>query len=228
VFDGGGGECHHPAVDMFSILPAFLLAVLLISASPGPAMALIFRRAALRGLRGAVPTVLGLEAGLYVWALFAGAGFAALVAASEVAYLVLRIVGAAVLLVLGIKAWRAAWRDRGEVLPVPAVAPPFPARRHWWGAFGEGLLVQLANPKAAVFMIAFYPQFVPADGPVFTTTALLGLLQITVETVLYLALAAGVARAGMWFRRPRIRRRLEVMSGTVLVGLGLRVAASSR
>ena len=87
-------------MEVFSTLPAFLLAVLLISASPGPAMALIFRRAALRGLRGAVPTVLGLEAGLYVWALFAGAGFAALVAASEVAFLVLRIVGAVVLLCL--------------------------------------------------------------------------------------------------------------------------------
>ncbi len=102
-----------------STLPAFLLAVLLISASPGPAMALIFRRSALRGLRGAVPTVLGLEAGLYVWALFAGAGFAALVAASEVAFVVLRVVGAMVLLVLGIKAWRAAWRDRGQAADAP-------------------------------------------------------------------------------------------------------------
>jgi threonine/homoserine/homoserine lactone efflux protein len=214
-------------MDVVGTLPAFLLAVLLISASPGPAMALIFRRAALRGLRGAVPTVLGLEAGLYVWALFAGAGFAALVAASEVAYLVLRIAGAVVLLYLGLRAWRAAWRDGGDAAPVPA-AVPLPGRRHWWGAFGEGVVVQLANPKAAVFMIAFYPQFVPADGPVFTTTALLGLLQITVETGLYLALAAGVARAGSWFRRPRIRRRLEAVSGTVLVGLGLRVAVSSR
>jgi threonine/homoserine/homoserine lactone efflux protein len=89
-------------------------------------------------------------------------------------------------------------------------------------------VVQLANPKAAVFMIAFYPQFVPADGPVFTATALLGLLQITVETMLYLALAAGIARAGAWFRRPRIRRRLDAVSGTVLVSLGLRVAVSSR
>jgi threonine/homoserine/homoserine lactone efflux protein len=213
-------------VDLLSTLPAFLLAVLLISASPGPAMALIFRRAALRGLRAAVPTVLGLELGLYVWALFAGAGFAALVAASEVGYLVLRIVGAVVLLYLGVKAWRTAWRDGGEAAPGPEMAPPL-GRRHWWGAFGEGLVVQLANPKAAVFMIAFYPQFVPADGPVFTTTALLGLLQITVETGLYLALAAGVARAGAWFRRPRIRRRIEAVSGTVLVGLGLRVAASS-
>ena len=215
-------------MDLAVSLPAFLLAVLLISASPGPAMALIFRRAALRGLRGAVPTVLGLEAGLYVWALFAGAGFAALVAASEVAYLVLRIVGAVVLLYLGIKAWRSAWRDTGEEPAMPVGTSPVPGSRHWWGALAEGLVVQLANPKAAVFMVAFYPQFVPADGPVFTTTALLALLQITVETGLYLALAAGVARAGAWFRRPRIRRRLDAVSGTVLVGLGLRVAASSR
>jgi threonine/homoserine/homoserine lactone efflux protein len=210
-------------VDVLSSLPAFVLAVLLISASPGPAMALIFRRAALRGLRGAVPTVLGLELGLYVWALFAGAGFAALVAASEVAYVALRVVGAAVLLVLGFRALRTAWRSTPE-----AVEEPTPTGRRWWGAFAEGVVVQLANPKAAVFMIAFYPQFVPADGPVFATTALLGLLQITLETALYLGLAAGVARAGTWFRRPRIRRRLEAVSGTVLVGLGLRVAASGR
>jgi threonine/homoserine/homoserine lactone efflux protein len=210
-------------VDLLSSLPAFVLAVLLISASPGPAMALIFRRAALRGLRGAVPTVLGLELGLYGWALFAGAGFAALVAASEVGYVVLRVVGAGVLLVLGFRALRAAWSGA----PVP-VEEPRPAGRRWWGAFAEGVVVQLANPKAAVFMIAFYPQFVPADGPVFATTALLGLLQITLETALYLGLAAGVARAGTWFRRPRIRRRLEAVSGTVLVGLGLRVAASGR
>jgi threonine/homoserine/homoserine lactone efflux protein len=214
-------------VDVVASLPAFVLAVLLISASPGPAMALIFRRAALRGLRGAVPTVLGLELGLYVWALFAGAGFATLVAASEVAYLVLRIVGAAVLLYLGAKALRTAWRERrGGGATEAATAEPVSGHR-WWSSFGEGVVVQLANPKAAVFMIAFYPQFVPADGPVFGTTALLGLLQITLETGLYLALAAGVARAGGWFRTPRIRRRLEAVSGTVLIGLGLRVAASS-
>jgi threonine/homoserine/homoserine lactone efflux protein len=215
-------------VDVVASLPAFVLAVLLISASPGPAMALIFRRAALRGLRGAVPTVLGLEAGLYVWALFAGAGFAVLIAASEVAYLVLRVVGAAVLLYLGFRAWRAAWRSRRDGATAAGEEPPVVGYRSWWTSFGEGVLVQLANPKAAVFMIAFYPQFVPADGPVFLTTAVLGLLQITLETVLYLGLAAGVARAGAWFRRPRIRRRLDAVSGTVLVGLGLRVAASGR
>ncbi|MGY1710249.1 LysE family translocator [Geodermatophilus sp. SYSU D00758] len=212
-------------MDLLGTLPAFVPAVLLISASPGPAMALIVRRAALRGLAGAVPTVLGLELGLYLWALAAGAGFAALVAASEVAYVVLRVVGASVLLWLGLRAWRAAWRDRGEEVPAPVAAP---GARRWWTAFGEGLLVQLANPKAAVFMLAFYPQFVPADGPVFATTAVLALLQVTLETALYLGLAAAVARAGAWFRRPRVRRRLEAVSGTVLVALGVRVAVTAR
>ena len=73
-------------------LPAFLIAVVLISASPGPAMALILRRSALHGYRASVPTVLGLEAGLYLWALAAAAGFATLVAASQVAFVVLKVV----------------------------------------------------------------------------------------------------------------------------------------
>ena len=204
-------------------LPAFVLAVLLISASPGPAMALILRRAAVHGTRAAVPTVLGLELGLYLWALAAGAGLAALVAASDVAYTVLRVVGALVLLFLGVQAWRAALRG-GQ----PEEATGSAAARSWWRSFGEGVVVQLANPKAAVFMFAFYPQFVPAEGPVLAWTAGLALLQVSLETVLYLGLAAAVGRASAWFRRPRIRRRLEAASGTVLIGLGVRVAATSR
>ena len=205
------------------MLPAFLLAVLLISASPGPAMALILRRAALHGTRAAVPTVLGLELGLFLWALAAGAGLAAVVAASEIAYTVLRVVGAAVLVFLGVRAWRAAWTDRGGAQP-----PVTGSGRSPRGAFGEGVLVQLTNPKAAVFTFAFYPQFVPSDGPVLAWTAALALLQVLVETALYLALATTVGRASAWFRRPEIRRRLEGASGTVLIGLGVRVAVNPR
>jgi len=222
-----------------SSLPAFVVAVVLISASPGPAMALILRRAALRGFRHAVPTVLGLEAGIYAWALLAAGGVAALVEASELAYAVLRVVGAVVLVVLGLRAWRAVWRARRSTVtaevpvaetgpaPVAEVATTATPRR-WWAAFAEGAVVQLANPKAAVFMIAFYPQFVPSDQPVFTTTALLAVLQVIIETALYLGLAAGVARAGAWFRRPKVRRGVEAVSGSALIGLGARVAVSSR
>lgn len=211
-------------MDLAGSIPAFVLAVVLISASPGPAMALILRRAAVHGFAGAVPTVLGLEAGLYLWALFAAAGLAALVAASEVAFLVLRVVGAGFLLYLGIKAWRSAWRSR---TPIPADLPPVGSASRA-RAFGEGAVVMLANPKAAAFMIAFYPQFVPAGRPLFATTAVLALLQVAIEIVLYLTLAAAVGRASHWFRRSTVRRRLDAVSGTVLVALGLRMAAEGR
>ncbi len=216
-------------MDVVGMMPAFLLAVVLISASPGPAMALIFRRAALHGFGATVPTVAGLELGIYLWALAAGAGLAALVAASETAYLVLRVVGAAVLVLLGLRAWRAAWRDRARddgASPDPGQVERSTPPAGW--AFGEGLLVQLANPKAAVFMFALYPQFIPPGQPVLRTTALLAAVQVVVESSLYLGLAAGVARAGAWFQRPRIRRRLEAVSGTVLIALGARVAATPR
>lgn len=212
-------------MDLVASLPAFVLAVVLIAASPGPAMALILRRSALHGFRASVPTVLGLEAGLYLWALAAAAGFAALVAASEVAYVVLRVVGAAVLVYLGGRALIAAWHTRGAPPEAETVPPPSRARQR--RAFAEGTVVQLANPKAAVFMLAFYPQFVPADAPLFATTAALALLQVGLETVLYLGLAAGVARTGAWFRRPAVRRRMEAASGTVLVALGARIAADA-
>src|SRR4051794_17243289 len=165
-------------MDLISAVPAFVLAVVLISASPGPAIALILRRAALRGFRGAVLTVLGLETGLYLWALLAAVGLSALVAASEVGFVVLRVAGAAVLVVLGLRSWRAVLRDKhasaGEESVALDTGGTRPSR-----AFGEGVLVQLANPKAAVFMVAFYPQFVPDDRPLFATTALLALLQVT-------------------------------------------------
>ncbi|MFZ5851240.1 MAG: LysE family translocator [Actinomycetota bacterium] len=92
----------------------------------------------------------------------------------------------------------------------------------------SGLLVQLVNPKAAVFLLALYPQFVPHSGPVLGWTAGLALVQVAVESVLYLGLALAVGRASRWFRRPSFRRVLEGAGGTVLVGLGVRVALTAR
>lgn len=216
-------------MDLLASIPAFVVAVVLISASPGPAMALILRRATVRGFAGAVPTVLGLETGLYLWALCSAAGVAALVAASEVAFLVLRVVGAGLLLYLGVKAWRSAWRNRGSRM-TPETGLEYPAgsatdRRK---AFGEGMVVMLANPKAAAFMITFYPQFVPDGWSLFGTTALLAVLQVAIEIVLYLLSAAMIGHAGGWFRRSAVRRRLDMVSGTVLVALGIRMAVGSR
>lgn len=213
-----------PSAVQPQLVLGFLLVVMIIAVTPGPAMALILRRAAVRGPRAAVPTVLGLELGLYLWALAAGAGVAALVAASELAHTILRVVGAAVLLWLGLRAWRSGWRLRGPG-GTEASEATVPRGRV---AFGEGLLVQLANPKAAVFLFAFYPQFIPHGAAVLPWTAAWALLQVGVETLLYLALAAAVGRARLWFRRRSVRRRLDYLSGSVLIALGARVAADPR
>lgn len=199
---------------------AFVVTVLVIAATPGPAMALILRRAGVQGFRAAIPTVLGIEAGLYIWALAVGLGLAALVTASETAFFVWRIAGALFLVYLGVRAIRSGWamRGMGDLDPLPAT------RRSGHGAFAEGLLVQLANPKAAVFLFAFYPQFLPADTLTLGSAAALGALQVLIELPLYLLLAAAVGKASTWFSRTVVRRRLEYISGSVLVALGVRVA----
>jgi threonine/homoserine/homoserine lactone efflux protein len=213
-------------------LPTFFAAVLFISAVPGPAVALLTRRAAIGGFRSAFPVVLGLETGLYVWILAAGGGLAAAVAASQTAYDVLRVVGATVLVVLGVQAWRAAVgrRSAGEIEPVDVASLPA-ARllgRGSAGSYAIGAVTNLANPKAAIFTFAFYPQFIPHGYPLLPTAAALGLLQISLETVLYSLFVLAVSRSRTWFLRSGVRRRLDAISGTVLIGLGLRVAAESR
>lgn len=210
-------------MDLVATLPAFLLAVVLVSASPGPAMALVVRRAATGGGRRAVPTVLGLEAGLFFWAVMAGVGMAALVAASETAYLVLRVAGAGFLGWLGIRALRAAVRGGSPDPTAPAGPVPGTAAR-----FSEGLVVQLANPKAAAFLLALYPQFLPRGAVDVASVLVLATIQVTVETALYLGLAAGVGSLGARLRRPSVTRAIEATTGTVLLGLGLRLAFERR
>lgn len=216
-------------MELLKQLPAFLSAVLLIAAVPGPAVALLIRRCSVGGFRAGAPVVLGLEAGLYVWTLAAGAGLATLVATSHTAYTVLRVVGTVVLVLLGVQALRAAERGSyAAAVPIEEVVPA--ARllpRGRLGGFSIGAVTNLANPKAAVFTFAFYPQFIPHGYPVLPTAAALGLLQVTVETGLYLTLATAIGRARVWFARQRVRRTLDALCGTVLIGLGLRVATES-
>ncbi|MDX6210567.1 MAG: hypothetical protein QOE24_2958 [Frankiales bacterium] len=205
------------AMELLTRLPSFLVAIVAMAAVPGPAFALIVRRSSVGGLRAGAPVVLGIEAGLYVWIIAAGAGLAALVATSHLAYVVLRVVSATVLLWIGGRFLLAARHDRPEqVRQLPG--------RSGRGGFAMGAITNLANPKAAVFTFALYPQFIPHGYPPLATTAGLGLIQVTVETGLYLGLAAAVGRAGRWFSRRRVRRTLDTLCGSVLVTLGLRVA----
>jgi threonine/homoserine/homoserine lactone efflux protein len=136
----------------WSALAACVIAVALGAMVPGPTTALVVRRSAVDGSRAAVPLVLGIETGLYTWVIASALGVAAVVAASETAYMVLRYVGARVLLLLGIQAWLASRRISVES---PAVAETVAPSR-WWRAATTGAVTQLSNPKVAVFMVASF------------------------------------------------------------------------
>jgi len=123
---------------------AFLIAVALGAMVPGSTTALVIRQSAVHGARAAVPLVMGVEVGLYAWIIASALGVAAVVAASETAYTVLRIVGAAVLILLGIQAWLAA-RRISEDAPVDVETA---ASRRWSQAGMTGAVTQLSNPKS--------------------------------------------------------------------------------
>lgn len=147
-----------------------------------------------------------------------------MVAMSETGFLLLKIAGCVVLAWLAyrsFRSWSQLRREPDTAADVPAAVPAGPVTlRRALAAVAEGFVVQLASPKAAVFLLALYPQFVPPGRPLFQTTTLLGVLQVTVETILYVGVALAVHRAGGWFRRSVVRRRLEAVTGTVLVTLG--------
>jgi threonine/homoserine/homoserine lactone efflux protein len=123
---------------------------------------------------------------------------------------------------LGISAWRSA--HRGEELPETP-----PRGRTRFGAFRASLLSIAANPKAAVFAFAFYPEFLPRHGPVAATTLGLATFQVVVIDTPYCAGIVLLAdRIRPWLSRAEVRRRLERALGAVLIALGVELAATTR
>ena len=139
----------------------------------------------------------------------------ALVAASETAFWVLKIVGAVVLLYLGVQALRGRKADD---------SPERTART----AYGTGILTSFANPKLAVFFIALFPQFVPDGSSVLPTTLAMAALLVVVDLVYFSLLALVVARAHHAVVSSKLARRIERLTGAVMIGLGVRVALERR
>jgi threonine/homoserine/homoserine lactone efflux protein len=221
-----------PVPAFFAALPAFLGACLLIAASPGPSTMLIIRQS-LRSRRAGFLTVLGNETGVFLWGIVAACGLTALLAASQAAYDAMRIVGAVVLVGFGVQTLRAARAARhaggappaGEAVgqPVPGGGPA-PRRAAGFAAYRSGLLLNLANPKAAVFALSFLPQFVPAGEPELPAMVALAAVWAVFEVGYYGLYVWFVGRMRAVISRAGVRRRLEQISGGVLVLLGIRLA----
>jgi threonine/homoserine/homoserine lactone efflux protein len=209
---------------MLESLIAFAGAAVVVALVPGPSTAIIVRQSVAAGRRAGVAAMLGNESGVLLWGLAAAFGLSALLLASRVAYDVMRVAGAVFLVSIGL---RALWRSRRAPDAAPAGEDREPAGS-WWRAYRLGLLTNAANPKAGVFAVSFLPQFVPHGAPVLPVLVVLSLVWALIDAVWYLSLIWLAGGAGRVFRRPSVRRRLEQVSGVVLVGLGLRLAAESR
>jgi threonine/homoserine/homoserine lactone efflux protein len=211
---------------MYPLL-AFLGVSFIVIATPGPDTAMTIRNTLLGGRIAGVSTAVGVAVGQTVWAFATSLGIVALLIASEPGFVAVKYAGAAYLVCLGVQALREATRPSVPQAGAPA-GHPAPRRLTRFRAFRQGVVSDLGNPKMAVFFASLLPQFVPSGGASFGAFLLRGCL-FALMTLAWLTLyAAVVAKIGDFLRRGAIRRAVEGLTGLVLVGLGLRLAAEHR
>ena len=200
----------------------FLVAALLLNLAPGPDIAFILGHTAKGGRRSGMAAMLGIWTGALCHVFFAAAGLSAIVAASATAFAAVKWVGVAYLFWLGIQ----ALRSKGGSF----VSDKGTATTGFWPVFGQGVLVDVLNPKVAIFFLAFLPQFVlPGAGPVW--------LQLVVHGVLIIAVAA-VIEPPLVLLGDRLTRKLRSSHrlalwvdrtlGAMLIGLGVKLATTER
>ena len=200
------------------LIPFLALAVLLI-VMPGPDTAMVTKNALVGGRRTGVFAAVGVTVGLMIWTTAAALGIAALLHASDVAFVTLKVAGALYLVWVGV----GMLRSRGIVADAAA-----PGARSGARALRQGLLCDLGNPKVGVFFTSFLPQFVHGHGAAFVPLLFLGSV-FTILTLAWLAayaIAVGHAAGGL--RRPAVRKVLDRVTGVVLIGFGVRLALERR
>jgi threonine/homoserine/homoserine lactone efflux protein len=186
--------------------------------TPGPDTAVTIGGVLGGGRRGGLFTALGVCCGQAIWTLTASAGVAAILVASEPAFLAVKYAGAAYLVFLGAHSIGSALRHRRRGVQAEFVPPP---PRGAVASWRRGLLSDLGNPKMAVFFTSLLPQF----GSHFAGLALLGLAFCAMTFVWLACYAVAVARMGGLLSRARVRRAMDAATGAVLIALGVRLAA---
>ncbi len=201
-----------PSTHAFAV---FVPAALVLLAIPGPAVLYVVATSVEGGRRNGLLSVAGVHLGSLVHVVAAVAGLSALIVSSAVAFSTVKYVGAAYLIVVGIR----KWLERDEVSE-PVSRPPRSGRR----VFTQGVVVNVLNPKTALFFLAFLPQFVDRDRTVWTQIATLGLCWVVLGLVSDGTWALAGGTVGRFLRRRQ--RAVRYASGGIFVGLGV-VAAKS-
>ncbi|MFE0462240.1 LysE family translocator [Kitasatospora sp. NPDC058965] len=202
---------------------SFVLVVGLLTLTPGLDTALILRTSAVGRRRRAWGVVLGIQTGTLLWGALTSLGVTALLTASQLAYQTVRWAGVCYLLWMGGRMLLDTFSGR-TADGTTAEAALLSGRDSVAGGWRQGSLTNLLNPKMGVFYVAVLPQFIPPHAPHLTT----GLLLTSVHIVLGLLWSslligcAGVLRG--WLARPRARRTLDRVTGTVIAAFGIRLA----
>ena len=200
-----------------STLLSYVIASLLVAIMPGPSVTLITANALKHGARAGLLSVFGTQVGVGSVVTVLVLGYAAIVNTTGFAFEILRYIGAAYLISLGIR----MWRSDGGLAGVEA------GKRSFGSFMAQGFFVLWANTKALLFLGAFIPQFVGPGGDTSLQVAFLGIVFMIVTTVcgsMYVLVAGG---AGAWLSKRRVRL-LERVSGTFLIGAGVWLLATRR
>jgi threonine/homoserine/homoserine lactone efflux protein len=204
----------------FETLLAFFLTTAVFAYVPGPAMLYATAQTIARGRWSGLMASLGIHIGGYAHVIAAAVGLSALFHAVPSLYLAVKLLGAVYLIWLGIRMFRARLEAQPEVLAERI-------RRSGWRAFAESVLVEVLNPKTALFFLAFLPQFVDPSAalPVWMQLFILGTvvnLMFTSADVVCVLLAGALATRLKG--SARLQKGLQRAGGTILVGLGLNLA----
>ncbi len=197
---------------------AFVAASAVVLAIPGPTILLVIGQSLGAGRRGALPLVAGVALGDLTAMTLSLAGLGAVLATSATAFTVVKWLGAAYLIWLGVSLWRARVPEQGAA---PVALPPLRAMR-------DAYVVTALNPKSIAFFIAFVPQFVSAGSAFAPQAAILiatFVVMAAANAALYALLAGRLAGA---VRRPSVRRLVNRAGGTMLIGAGVATAAMRR
>ena len=193
----------------------FVIAGTIIAISPGSGAVLSMSHGLAYGVRKASATVFGLQLGLLLVFAIAGAGVGSLLLASELAFSVVKVIGALYLIYLGVAQWRATPAAAGTLDAPPPAAHPAAARRVL-----TGFLTNATNPKGIIFMVAVLPQFISQHAPLLPQLLILGATMVTIDTVVmhgYAFLAASMQR---FFRDAGAVKKQNRFFGGILVFMG--------
>lgn len=204
-------------------LAVFFAASLALYITPGPDMMYIASRSLGQGRAAGIISAFGTCTGLLLHTLGAALGLTVLLTVWPLAYQIVKWLGVGYLIYLGIR----ALRSREQASPI---APDGARATHWWRLYGQGALVNLLNPKIALFFLAFLPQFADAEGGNFAARAMiLGVLFTAGGLAWTLFLAWIFGNAGDWLaRRPAVWKWQRRLTGSTLIALAAHLALSER